>query len=83
MAFKLNKSINPVHGVEEQLKNNCLKIFSDKNIRCGNYNSINLILKISGIWETKNEYGITFKIIILNKFTCQPSLLIVNIKPLV
>ena len=65
-VFKLNKNINPIFRVEEQLKNNCLKIFSDRNVRCGNYKSINLIKKISGIWINERDFGITFRFFISN-----------------
>ena len=66
LSFKLNKNINPVFRIEEQLKNNCLKIFSDRNVRCGNYNNINLILKISGVWINGRDFGITFRFFITN-----------------
>tara|TARA_A100001015_G_C14600372_1_gene560203 strand:- start:34 stop:537 length:504 start_codon:yes stop_codon:yes gene_type:complete len=54
--FKFNLTENDIN-----FKNNSEYIIPYENLK----NSF--ILKISGIWETKNEYGITFKIIILNK----------------
>ena len=53
-----NKS--PKYNVAEQLK----KGFIKKNNDLINYNS-NLILKISGIWETETEYGLTYKFLFL------------------
>ena len=62
------------------------EIFKTNNLKYAlndlNYESINnnfeyqkmkdsLIIKISGIWETKEKYGITFKIICINKFINQ------------
>ncbi len=49
-----------IHRIEEQLNNNFIKIFSNAEWRHESKN-INLLLKISGIWENNNEYGITFR----------------------
>jgi hypothetical protein len=46
--------------IYEQLKNGSLKIDMDNSSNC---KSNLIILKISGIWETKNEYGLTYKFI--------------------
>jgi hypothetical protein len=43
----------------EQLKNGNFKIFCDKTPKFNNL----FILKISGIWETNTNYGLTFKFI--------------------
>jgi hypothetical protein len=45
--------------IYEQLKNGIIKIFCDVN----NKISSSFILKISGIWETKINYGLTYKFI--------------------
>tara|TARA_B100001063_G_scaffold246649_1_gene286747 strand:+ start:4210 stop:4674 length:465 start_codon:yes stop_codon:yes gene_type:complete len=66
LVFKLNRNITPIYRVEEQLKNSCLKIFSDRNINYGSYKNINLILKISGIWINGKDFGITFRFFISN-----------------
>jgi len=52
----------PQFKIYEQLKNGNLKIFSD----VGNKSLCSFILKISGIWETQNNYGLTYKFIKIN-----------------
>ena len=52
----------PQFKIYEQLKNGNLKIFSD----VGNKVLCSFILKISGIWETQNNYGLTYKFIKIN-----------------
>ena len=52
----------PQFKIYEQIKNGNLKIFSD----IGNKSTCSLILKISGIWETHNNYGLTYKFIKTN-----------------
>lgn len=49
----------PCYKIYEQLRGGHIKIFND----IGNSNSSNFILKISGIWETQNNYGLTYKFI--------------------
>lgn len=52
----------PIYSIREQLTNETIKLFSD--IKPNNNKKENeFILKIYGIWETDNEYGITYKII--------------------
>jgi len=48
--------------IYEQLKNGNIKIFSDVI----NKSSCSFILKISGIWETQLNYGLTYKFIKIN-----------------
>ena len=48
----------PVYKIYDQLKIGGIKIITDKI----EFNE-NIILKISGIWETDTEYGITYKFI--------------------
>ena len=52
----------PQHKIYEQLLNGNIKIFNniDKKTTCS------FILKISGIWETQYNYGITYKFIDIN-----------------
>ena len=50
-----------VHRVEEQLRHKYIKIFDENYISVGNYTSIKFVLKISGIWSSNNEYGLTFR----------------------
>ena len=46
----------PQFKINEQLRNGNVKIIADKIDKVNN-----LLLKISGIWETETEYGITYK----------------------
>ena len=48
--------------LKEQLDNNYIKIIDENNIQ-KKQNVCNIIIKISGIWESKNEYGLTFRCI--------------------
>lgn len=52
----------PQFKIYEQFKNGNLKIFND----VGNKLACSFILKISGIWETQNNYGLTYKFIKVN-----------------
>ena len=56
---KYKTSKIPSYKIYEQFKSGHIKIFND----IGNHSSQLFILKISGIWETKNDVGITYKII--------------------
>ena len=47
--------------LEEQLHSYNIKLFEHKNHMIRNNHNISIILKISGIWSTENEIGITFK----------------------
>lgn len=63
---KHNKT--PVYRIEEQLQNEYIKIFYNnqqplqqlQQLQQGT-NEANLLLKISGIWTSNNEYGATFR----------------------
>ena len=52
----------PQHKIYEQLKNGNFKIFNNID----NIHVCSFILKISGIWETTNNYGLTYKFIKIN-----------------
>jgi hypothetical protein len=56
--YDLSEKI-PQLKIHEQLRNGNLKIFTD----VGNKNVCSFILKISGIWETQYNYGLTYKFI--------------------
>jgi hypothetical protein len=72
---KLLENVNiqhksPQYKLREQLCTGCFKYFQDnvntntKQTRSNHTNSVclaNFILKISGIWTTESEYGITYK----------------------
>ena len=51
------------YNIQNQLLQNSLKMFNE-DIKEGNYNKCNFILKISGIWENRNEFGLTYKFLI-------------------
>jgi hypothetical protein len=53
---KMDLNKKPQYKIYEQLQNGNVKIIADKMEKCNN-----LLLKISGIWETETEYGITYK----------------------
>ena len=48
----------PQYKINEQLRNGNIKIFNDV---INNKQSHSFILKISGIWETQMNYGLTYK----------------------
>jgi hypothetical protein len=50
----------PQFKIQEQLQSGYIKIFCDLD---NNTLSSSFILKISGIWETQDNYGITYKFI--------------------
>jgi len=50
----------PAYRIEEQLQNGFIKIFHNKNTPA-KYTSVKLLLKISGIWTSAKEYGVTFR----------------------
>jgi hypothetical protein len=49
----------PQFKIYEQIKNGNIKIFND----IGNKSSCSFILKISGIWETFSNFGLTYKFV--------------------
>jgi hypothetical protein len=49
----------PQYKINEQLKNGNIKIFNDIEYKNNNL----FVLKISGIWETQTNYGLTYKFI--------------------
>ena len=56
------KNKNPQYKIYEQLKNGNIKLFNEVT----NKNNVSFILKISGIWETQYNYGLTYKFIKCN-----------------
>jgi hypothetical protein len=50
------------HKIYEQLKSGNIKIFCDSTPKTNN----SFILKISGIWETQHNYGLTYKFTKIN-----------------
>ena len=59
---------NPVYTIREQLMNYYIKLFHKENNRLiGKISSVSVILKISGLWLTNKEHGLTFRFIIVDK----------------
>jgi hypothetical protein len=58
--YKTNKI--PSYKIYEQIKSGYIKIFTD----VGNKSHSSFILKISGIWETQTNYGLTYKFLKIN-----------------
>jgi len=56
------KNKTPQIKINEQLENGNIKIFND----ILNNNSNAFVLKISGVWETSQNYGLTYKFIKIN-----------------
>ncbi len=56
---------NPKYSIAEQLQYGFVKVFLENNSICREKQHI--LLKISGIWESNHEYGVTFKFIVLNR----------------
>lgn len=52
----------PQYKIYDQIKNGNIKLFND----IGNKSISSFILKISGIWETHLNYGLTYKFIKIN-----------------
>jgi hypothetical protein len=50
------------YKIYEQMKTGYIKIFTD----VGNRSNCSFILKISGIWETQYNYGLTYKFLKIN-----------------
>ena len=63
-AVPLNHK-EPIYRVEEQLLNKYIKIFTEKNISFGKNDNINVILKISGLWNNYTSCGLTFRFYIV------------------
>ena len=57
---KYNTQKNKIYKLAQQLDQNTIKLFN----YIENYNKI--ILKISGLWEDENNYGLTYKFICHN-----------------
>jgi hypothetical protein len=54
--YKISK--RPLFKIYEQVKYGNIKLFSDNN-----YKTDLFMLKISGIWENSNDYGLTYKFV--------------------
>jgi uncharacterized protein (DUF2252 family) len=54
------KNKMPQYKIQEQMKNGYIKLFLE-NPEYMNSGQTFFMLKISGIWETENHYGLTYK----------------------
>jgi len=52
----------PQYKIYEQFKNGYIKIFQEIQ----NKSNVDLILKISGVWEVNSSFGLTYKFIKIN-----------------
>jgi hypothetical protein len=60
---KLNiENKSPVYKIYEQVRNGNIKVFSENMEQINNM----FLLKISGVWETDTNYGVTYKFISIN-----------------
>lgn len=50
----------PTYRIEDQLHNNFIKI-NESNVELNKYSTKKFILKISGIWQTEPNIGLTFR----------------------
>jgi len=67
--FKNNKNKNMSRRIFEQLENGFIKLYpQSENIVYKEYNNLNFLLKISGIWSSNenNSFGLTFRFFIIN-----------------
>jgi len=60
------KQKEQVYRIQEQLDNEYIKIFTDKHIHFGKNKKINIVLKISGIWNNYTSCGLTFRFYTVN-----------------
>ncbi len=57
---------NYIYRIEEQLTNQYIKIFTDKMVNYGKNSKLELVLKISGIWDDFTSCGVTFRFYLTN-----------------
>jgi hypothetical protein len=60
-----NKNISYI--LSNQLSAGNIKVYKDSNEPLNNISDKKYILKISGIWENNNDFGITYKTILASK----------------
>lgn len=56
------KNKRPITQISDLLNQKHIKLFSSSPLK-DNYENFRVVLKISGIWETEDTYGLTFKFI--------------------
>ena len=58
-----NEIINPCYCIKQQFKLNYIKVFKNSTLTNPMNETTEIFIKISGIWQTDNTVGITFKFI--------------------
>ena len=58
-----NETITPYYCIKQQFKLNYIKVFKNSTLSNSNSETTELYIKISGIWQTDDTVGITFKFI--------------------
>ena len=61
--YKYRTTKKPDYSIYNQIMNGYIKVFTSVPNKYKTENNIQLILKISGIWENEDSYGVTFKFI--------------------
>ena len=56
-----DKRYTPCYSITDQVSTGSIRIYNITNIH--NEKEMNLLLKVSGVWVTKNNIGITYKFI--------------------
>lgn len=54
----------PCYKIQEQLETGYVKTFLEDNMHDNIHDNNSLLLKISGVWVSEEEYGITYKFIL-------------------
>ena len=65
ILHKYNAHKNKKLIIHNQLKQGNIKLFIEDSNVSKKYNSVQFLLKISGIWDKGNEIGLTYKFIML------------------
>jgi hypothetical protein len=63
-ASGIIKNKTPQYKIQEQFKNSHIKIVSENTPATSS--TTTFLLKISGIWETETQYGVTYKFSIIS-----------------
>jgi hypothetical protein len=59
---------SPIYRIEEQLQNGFIKIFhNNAQVVPSKHATVKLLLKISGIWTSDKEYGVTFRFFFIRR----------------
>lgn len=64
---KISINKRKVYKITDQLHSGVIKIINNNYTSVSSLDDNNYILKISGLWETPTEYGLTYKFININR----------------